>query len=157
VVTQPSLWLNDWGKKVHVNRYWTFLNIVQALKWRVLSSGFILVHKLCLPPAFTLVSCSAYSSTLKMEAICSSETSVDFQRTTRRYIPEDSNIYNHRCENLKSYKHEHVLKSCYLNVLSLYANNLNVAEWGVLGCTVCCQGIRRLKKFGNHCSRHSFW
>jgi hypothetical protein len=41
------------------------------------------------PPAFTLVSCSAYSSTLKMETICSSETPVDFQRTTRRYIPED--------------------------------------------------------------------
>jgi hypothetical protein len=46
-------------------------------------------YLLCLPPAFTLVSCSAYSSTLKMEAICSSETSVDFQRTTLRYIPED--------------------------------------------------------------------
>jgi hypothetical protein len=28
-------------------------------------------------PAFTLVSCSVYSSTLKMEAIYSSETSVD--------------------------------------------------------------------------------
>jgi hypothetical protein len=32
----------------------------------------------------TLVFCSAYFSTLKMEAICSSETSVDTQRTTRR-------------------------------------------------------------------------
>jgi hypothetical protein len=31
------------------------------------------------------------------------ETSVDFQRTTRRYIPEDSTLHNHRCENLKSY------------------------------------------------------
>jgi hypothetical protein len=39
-----------------------------------------------------LVSFSAYSSTLKMEAICSSETSVDFQRTTRRYIPEDGTV-----------------------------------------------------------------
>jgi hypothetical protein len=29
------------------------------------------------------------SSTLKMEAICSSETSVDTQRTTRRHIAED--------------------------------------------------------------------
>jgi hypothetical protein len=58
---------------------------------------------LCLPPAFTLVSCSAYSSTLKMEAICSCETSVDFQRNTRRYIPKDSTLHNHRCENLKSY------------------------------------------------------
>jgi hypothetical protein len=43
------------------------------------------------------------SSTLKMEAICSSEMSVDIQRTTRRYIPEGSTLHNHRCENLKSY------------------------------------------------------
>jgi hypothetical protein len=47
--------------------------------------------------AFTLVSCSAYSSILTMEAICSSETSVDFQRTTRRYIPEDSTLHNLEC------------------------------------------------------------
>jgi hypothetical protein len=91
--------------------------------WRVLSSTYVseehiasifrveeyaeqetsLKAKLCLPPALTLVSCSAYYSTLKMEAICSSEASVDFQRTTRCYIPEDSILYNHRCENLKSY------------------------------------------------------
>jgi hypothetical protein len=32
------------------------------------------------------------SSTLKMEAICSSETSVETQRTTRRHIPEDNNL-----------------------------------------------------------------
>jgi hypothetical protein len=31
------------------------------------------------------------------------DTSFDFQRTTRRYIPEDSILYNHRCENLKYY------------------------------------------------------
>jgi hypothetical protein len=42
-------------------------------------------------------------STLKMEAMCPSETSVDTQRTTRRYIPEDRTIHNHCCENLKSY------------------------------------------------------
>jgi hypothetical protein len=34
---------------------------------------------------------------------CYSETSVDFQRTTRRYIPEDSTLHNHCCENLKTY------------------------------------------------------
>jgi hypothetical protein len=28
---------------------------------------------------------------------------VDFQRTTRSYIPEDRALYNHRYENLKSY------------------------------------------------------
>jgi hypothetical protein len=44
------------------------------------------------------------SSTVKMEAICSSETSVETQRTTRRHIPEDDTLHNHRCEHLKSYK-----------------------------------------------------
>jgi hypothetical protein len=33
--------------------------------------------------------CLAYSSSLKMGATCSSETSVDFHRTTRCYIPQD--------------------------------------------------------------------
>jgi hypothetical protein len=42
-----------------------------------------------------------------MEAICSSETWVDTQRTTRRYIPEIGTLHNHRYENLKSY----ILKS----------------------------------------------
>jgi hypothetical protein len=45
-----------------------------------------------LPPAFMLVSCSAYSSVLKMEAICSSYTSVDFQWATWYYIPEDTTL-----------------------------------------------------------------
>jgi hypothetical protein len=40
------------------------------------------------PRVLALVSCSAYSSTLKME-----ETSVHFQHTTRCYSPEDSTIY----------------------------------------------------------------
>jgi hypothetical protein len=42
-------------------------------------------------------------SSLKMEAKYSSETSVEFQLTARRYIPEYSTPHNHRCENLKSY------------------------------------------------------
>jgi hypothetical protein len=41
---------------------------------------------------FTMDSCLLYSSTLKMKA-CSSETSIDIQRTTRHYIPEDRNLY----------------------------------------------------------------
>jgi hypothetical protein len=56
-----------------------------------------------LPPAFMLVSCSAYFTTMKMEAICSFETSVDFQ-TTRRYIPDDGALHNHSCENIESYR-----------------------------------------------------
>jgi hypothetical protein len=34
-----------------------------------------------------------FSSTLKMEAICSSETSVASQQTTRRHIPEDDTLH----------------------------------------------------------------
>jgi hypothetical protein len=52
-----------------------------------------------LATCFVLVSCFTYSWTLKMEETCSS----DFQQTKRRYIPEDRSLYNHRCENLKSY------------------------------------------------------
>jgi hypothetical protein len=51
------------------------------------------IQNCCLPPAFKLVSCPA---------IFSSETSVDFERITCRYTPEDSTLHNHRCQNLKS-------------------------------------------------------
>jgi hypothetical protein len=58
-------------------------NYNEGLPFELTSKSYI---TLCSPQlAFTLVSCSAYSSTQKMEAICSSEMSVDFQRTTRRY------------------------------------------------------------------------
>jgi hypothetical protein len=30
--------------------------------------------------------------------------SVQTYQTTRRHIPEDDTLHNHRCENLKSYK-----------------------------------------------------
>jgi hypothetical protein len=43
----------------------------------------ISLHAAC----FILVSCLAYSSSLKIGTICSSEKSVDFQRTARRHIP----------------------------------------------------------------------
>lgn len=49
---------------------------------------------------FMQVSSLAYSSTAKMEAKCSSETSVHFHRTTSHYISEDRNYH---LENPKSY------------------------------------------------------
>jgi hypothetical protein len=51
--------------------------------------------------SFTLVSWLAYSSILKLEATCSSETSVDFQLIKRRSTPGDRTLHNHRCENPK--------------------------------------------------------
>jgi hypothetical protein len=51
---------------------------------------------------FTLVSCLPCSSTMNMEATCSSETSADFLGTTRRFIPEDRTLQIHHSENLKS-------------------------------------------------------
>jgi succinate dehydrogenase/fumarate reductase cytochrome b subunit len=41
---------------------------------------------------YLLVLAEIISSTLKMEAICSSETSVVTQQTTRRHIPEDDTL-----------------------------------------------------------------
>jgi hypothetical protein len=40
---------------------------------------------------------------LMMEAVRTSETPVNFNVTTRRYIPEDSKLQTRRRENLKSH------------------------------------------------------
>jgi hypothetical protein len=48
----------------------------------------------CLPPAFTLVSCSAYSLAQKIDATYFSEMLVDLEWTTRRYIPENTTPQN---------------------------------------------------------------
>jgi hypothetical protein len=52
--------------------------------------------------SFTMFSWLSCFSTMKMEATCFSETSVDFQRSTRGYIPEDRTRHKYRCKNLKS-------------------------------------------------------
>jgi hypothetical protein len=41
--------------------------------------------------------------TLMMEAVRTSEMSVNIYLTTRKYIPEDSKLHTRRCENLKSH------------------------------------------------------
>jgi hypothetical protein len=51
--------------------------------------------------------------TLKMEAICSSETSFDIQRSTRRYISEDSTLHNHHCEDGEDCENIRSYTDCY--------------------------------------------
>jgi hypothetical protein len=51
-----------------------------------------------------LLAHSAYYSILKMEAIHSSEVSVNFHQTTRCHIPKDSNLHVHCHKNSKSHK-----------------------------------------------------
>jgi hypothetical protein len=53
------------------------------------------------------------SSTLKIEAMCSSETSVEIQRTTRRHIPED--------DTLKNYIFRQMLCKCKTFLLEKYS------------------------------------
>jgi hypothetical protein len=54
-------------------------------------------HPTIQPPlldtCFTLVSCLAYSYTLKMEVTCSSEMSVDLQRTTECWISQKIGVF----------------------------------------------------------------
>jgi hypothetical protein len=49
---------------------------------------------------------SPCASTLVMEAVRSSETSVYSNETTRRRIPEDSNLHTRRRENLRPHAEE---------------------------------------------------
>jgi hypothetical protein len=42
-----------------------------------------------------------YSIALKMEAVFSSESSIDLYQTAHHHIPENSTLYTHCCENLQ--------------------------------------------------------
>jgi hypothetical protein len=64
-------------------------------------------------------------STLKMEAIRSSETSVH-TRTTRRHIPEDSILQAHHHEKLKSYILQlHYTAKCQYNKIMQVTNHIH--------------------------------
>jgi hypothetical protein len=60
---------------------------------------------------YLLVSCFAYSSTLKKEKTCSSEMSIGFQQTTCWcHILEDGTLHNHVYENSKS----NIIDECHI-------------------------------------------
>jgi hypothetical protein len=55
------------------------------------------VSNAMLATCFMVVSCLAFSLTMKMEATGSSEMPVDFQWTMQCYISEDRTLHNHCC------------------------------------------------------------
>jgi hypothetical protein len=55
--------------------------------------------------------------------------SVDFQRTTLRYIPEEITLHNHRCENLKSYKSLDISSDSDQAGGRIFRGSESVAEW----------------------------
>jgi hypothetical protein len=60
-----------------------------------------------------------------MEATCFFGPTVGFQRTTRRYTPEDLNLYNHRRENFKSYIMHGEVERIWKEILMAYFKKLS--------------------------------
>jgi hypothetical protein len=69
-----------------------------------------------------------------MEAVRSSETSVIFKVTIRRYIPEDSKLHTRRRENLKSHKGKtfplHIMKAQRKRRYSSYSSLISALDGG---------------------------
>jgi hypothetical protein len=80
-----------------------------------------------------LVLAEIISSTLKMEAICSSETSVATQQTTRRHIPEDDTP---QATNNLNRAEDHCVTGMYENI---YTTHLTVRPYK---CTLQAGGRR---------------
>jgi hypothetical protein len=55
-----------------------------------------------------------------MEATYSSETLVEIQRTTRRFITEDITFHDHRSDNLKFYMFTELLANIYIGLCSAH-------------------------------------
>jgi hypothetical protein len=76
-----------------------------------------------------------------MEVTCFSETSVDFQRTKQRHIPQDRTLRNHVCKNLIS-----------LIVIYMFSDVLEGRIASMLGCTIKfggCVFLRNVSKYSS--------
>jgi len=69
---------------------------------------------------------------LMMEAVCTSETSVNFNETTTRHIPENSKLHTRHRENLKSYG------LCLIRTLHVFSLNIGRGQTLPRFSTVSC-------------------
>jgi hypothetical protein len=90
-------------------------------------------------------------STLKMEAICSSETSVH-TRSRWRHIQEDGILHSHRCENLKYYLNNLVILRNWFPISILLLSSI---RFTVTMVTAVRQG--RLQRTGWTCGVFCRW
>jgi hypothetical protein len=74
---------------------------------------------------------------LKMEVIYSTEMSIYFQRTTLRYIPEDTTLRNLRCVNVKPYKAGNLLSKLYQTGVGYDGLMLGFSKSQKLGAQLC--------------------
>jgi glycine cleavage system H lipoate-binding protein len=72
-----------------------------------------------------LVSCWTHFWILKMKGICSSESSVDLQRTTRLYIPEDGSVRNNGSLCVRTGMSSHICEERF---------DLQIIEQSEAGC-----------------------
>lgn len=78
-------------------------------------------------------SCLVYTSTLKIEVACSSGKLLDFNHTTRRYIPEDRNLHYHSYKNLRPSQSVYAFHTLCMRATFL-ANNIALVTLGKEKC-----------------------
>jgi hypothetical protein len=94
------------------DRWHCFLNLTSPVRFQVLAAASMKMAVFWVVAPCSLVEdyrrfrgvCCLLLIALMMEAVSTSEMSVNFYQTIRRYNPEDSHLRTHRRENLKSYR-----------------------------------------------------
>jgi hypothetical protein len=112
------------------------LKLKSVISWDVTPCSLLSCNRRSL-----LVLAEIISSTLKLAPICSSETSVATQQTTRRHIAEDDTRHNHRCEHLKSYIIFKLPKKCRQLLVAPWKCFVGSQDWTVGQPCLCVTGF----------------
>jgi hypothetical protein len=84
----------------------------------------------------------AQSSTLMMEEVSSSDTWMRFNQTTRRHVPEASNLHSYHYENFKSNHMQHFDKEPSQNKLNSSRSKIRMIKWRRIRCEGHVAGMR---------------